>query len=235
MNVLKKGVYKNGNKIIKTRKTSERSIRTEAITLRFLRLKNLSSIESKFDFRKLRLIKDFMPGSKNKNLSTKKLNQIVKHMVKLHRVKTHKFGRIGINKTPRQAGDFGRAYSYFCNLLIKNGASLQDINQIKKLNIDFSKLPSAKRKDFSLIHRDLNPNNILTHKNQVNFIDYGSSATWDPALDLAIFLHRNKLSQNKIKSDFVLSKYSELMNDVDIQKRVELYLPLVYISQKIFC
>lgn len=227
------------SKVIKFGKTAEdlRKIRTEYAMMRFFNNKPEYRQKYLFDRKNKVLERDIISG-KPICFNSRNLKKLAQTLVKLHEMKLNKFGRVGIRDSIRKNGTFKDAIIYYADLLSseikKRGDSdnkyLKILNQIKS---KIRNLESSKNKDFSLIHRDLHKGNILIDKQEtIRLIDWGSATVWDPALDLALLINKNKLS--RYHRGVFLKEYLSLTSDKEIYERIKLYIPLVKIADNVF-
>jgi len=225
--------------IKKIPKVSRRELQTEYVIMRLFQNKPYK-LKYSYNYKMGKLIKEKVLGKKISSLSTINLKNIANTLQILHTHKYHKFGRIAIDGFPRQKGNFKSAIIYYTELLKHNldkvNLSNNQLDLIKqKIKLVVSKMDkysSFNNTEFSLIHRDLHKGNILINNGKISLIDWGSAATWDPALDIALFFTKNNIAQNK--QNLFLKEYIKDNKDHEIIDRVRLYIPLTIIANIIF-
>ena len=97
---------------------------------------------------------------------------------------------------------------------IKKG--LEQINQLSVNNAEF-----FERHMFSLLHTDVNENNIIWQAGVPVFIDWEDVTYGDPADEIGYIFAINNASQ--LFKETFLSKYMQLSDDLDIPARVKVY------------
>ena len=99
---------------------------------------------------------------------------------------------------------------------------LQDVilEKVRNSEKDFSK------SSFSLIHYDLNPDNILQEKeNNILFLDWRQALIGDRAMDIAKLFYKNYLSEEQ--KELFFNTYKQEIDDPTIYKRTKIYEPLI--------
>jgi thiamine kinase-like enzyme len=233
--------YMLKNKIIKKfPKVSKRELQTEYAVLRLFKNKKYD-LNYSFDRINNVLIKQKIPGHSISKFTPSNLKNIAKCLKELHSHKYVRFGRIAVDGYNRQKGNYGSSIIYFINLLRSNlnSIAISDQQIINKLNTkldyitkEINNYTSFKQSNFSLIHRDLHKGNIILNKTGIHFIDWGSSATWDPALDVALFFTKNSMSY--LNKKIFLKEYLRDNLDIEIIDRIKLYIPLTIIANIVY-
>lgn len=220
--------------------TKERQVRTERAVVRFLGRKMKLWSGSTYDPVSKIYRRKFVSGSPIGNYNLASIRELAAKLKSYHGLRFRKFGRIAIKGVPRKRGTYLDAVTHYVRLLKgqlvnpvhpqtarKVFTVLDAIESQAKADSSFST-----RDDFSLIHRDLHPLNVVRRKKGIELIDWGSAATWDPALDVALMIAKNDFS--KRKKDIFLRAYCFGSIDNTLTQRVQLYLPLAYFSLALF-
>ena len=114
------------------------------------------------------------------------------------------------------------------------GISGEDIKTIEKVkqrllgSLSESE-ESFQNKSFSLIHYDLNPENIVKTKDgKMVILDWRQASIGDRAMDVAKLFMKSNFSQTQKK--LFLEKYEDTVKDSTIEKRIDVYYPLIRLA-----
>lgn len=229
-------------KIVIKNQASEkpRQVRTERATVRLLGRQMKQWSDSKFDPSTGMFQRKYIEGNPVGRLNAVTIKKLAEKLRKYHSMHFKRFGRIAIRGQPRRLGDFRDAAIYYSKLLESRleaaPFSIARKNKIKELLQFIAKRIAAESSfqgnEFSLIHRDLHPFNIVKSRNRIELIDWGSSATWDPALDIALMFAKNRLRARQ--TNFFMKEYMQKSIDQSLRTRVRIYLPMAYLSLGLF-
>ncbi|MFA5358069.1 MAG: phosphotransferase [Candidatus Izemoplasmatales bacterium] len=243
--VFKPGVFlslHNGKKVIQKDGAilSPRQFKTERTLLRFLSKKPAFGASYEYDYTRKMLFRKAFFGKKTRKFTALELRSTARKIAKLHGIVFPKYGRIGIKDQPRQRGTFNDAFNHYLQLISSNAETnlidSQIRGSIQKIISNSKKIAqrekSLTQSSFSLIHRDLHNNNLIFSKRGPKIIDWGSAATWDPALDIALFYVKNNLPMKRF--EIFMSEYCKHSPDKNIKSRVRLYVPLARLTTVLF-
>jgi thiamine kinase-like enzyme len=106
--------------------------------------------------------------------------------------------------------------------------SFQTLNQAKDIVLEQARdsKQNFDESSFSLIHYDLNPENIFRDKEKnILFLDWRQAVIGDRAMDVAKLFYKNYL--NKEQKELFFKSYEQKMDDLTIRQRAEVYEPLI--------
>jgi len=145
-------------------------------------LKNIAA-KPVFIFKNKFMIYKFLKGKHIFSLDTNNIKLLSKSIKKLHNI-----------KSDMKKHDLKKDLLYYKNIL-KDKNSRPDIKKLKK---SIKKLKNY-NKQFSIVHHDLNPKNVIFYKNSVKFIDWEYVGINDIYFDLATICVEYKLSNKESK------------------------------------
>lgn len=186
------------------------------------------------------LFEEKIEGNFIENFDKTAINQLAETLSKIHSIELNAYGK------PLTKRKKGTQKDYFDSELEKLHVKLdflsglgqsevlslieQSIDKIEKETKD--KFESFNASDFTLIHFDLNRNNILrsNDNSKIIIIDWELASAGDSAMDIAkMFLKLN--FNEKQKSDFLLEYEKNILKIDDyFEDRLEAYCPLVLIN-----
>jgi len=162
--------------------------------------KNIAAEPLLLDEKNQFMICDFLKGKHKKTLKSKEIQLLAKNIKKLHKIKS-------IEKEYDLKKD-----------LKQYKKNLKDEDANKSIEICKKELRRLKKykKELVTTHHDLNPKNILFHKNTIKFIDWEYVGVNDKFFDLATVCFEFNLN---IKEERILLKfYQKSVNKKDIKK-----------------
>jgi len=152
------------------------------------------------DKKKQFMICDFLKGSHKEKINKKEIKLLAKNIKKLHKIKSNEKEY----ELKRDLKDYKKN--------LKNSKAKVSISICKK---ELKKLKKYK-KELVTTHHDLNPKNILFHKNTIKFIDWEYVGVNDKFFDLATVCYEFTLNTKEEK--ILLKAYQKSVHKKDIQK-----------------
>ncbi|RXJ89025.1 choline kinase [Arcobacter sp. CECT 8983] len=152
------------------------------------------------DSNKTFMVCEYLKGKHKKSINIQEIKRLAKMIKKIHRIKSN-INSYDLKKTLNH---------YKKNLNTKEAR--------KSISICKKELKNLKKYKKTLVttHHDLNPRNILFHKNSIKFIDWEYAGVNDSFFDLATLCFEYKL--NKKEQNILLKSYQKTANKIDIQK-----------------
>ncbi|MFH1192218.1 MAG: phosphotransferase [bacterium] len=211
----------------------------ENVALRLLRLRNSAEAPRSKGFLKSAtiLFEEKIEGNQIENFNKTTIEQLAKTLAKIHSVELNAYGKPLTKRTK------GTKIDYLSDLVDKlrielpllpnNSEIILSIEQaIDKIEKEAEKNSEAFQDNkFTLIHFDLNNNNILRSKDdKIVIIDWEQASAGDNAMDIAkLFL---KLNFNGEQKKEFLVEYEKNLSKKDayFQDRLEVFEPLVLIN-----
>ncbi|ADG93671.1 Choline/ethanolamine kinase [Arcobacter nitrofigilis DSM 7299] len=146
------------------------------------------------------MVCEFLKGKHKESLNAQEIKHLAKMVKKLHSIKS--------NVNPY---DFKKPLNYY-----KKNLNTKEAR--KSISICKQELKILKKYKKTLVttHHDLNPRNILFHKNCIKFIDWEYAGVNDSFFDLATLCFEFTL--NKKEEKILLKSYQKRTNKMDIQK-----------------
>jgi len=146
------------------------------------------------------MVCDFLKGTHKEKINKKEINLLAKNIKKLHKIKSKE-----------------KEYNLKVDLknykkTLNNPEAQTSINICKK---ELKKLKKYK-KELVTTHHDLNPKNILFHKNTIKFIDWEYVGVNDKFFDLATVCFEFALNTKEEK--ILLKAYQTSVHKKDIKK-----------------
>ena len=146
------------------------------------------------------MVCDFLKGKHKKTINKKEIQLLAKNIKKLHKIKSNE-----------KEYDLKKDLKNYKNIL-NNPEAQTSINICKK---ELKKLKKYK-KELVTTHHDLNPKNILFHKNTIKFIDWEYVGVNDKFFDLATICFEFGL--NKKEEKILLKSYQKKIDEKDMEK-----------------
>lgn len=182
------------------------------------------------------LITERIHGEKISELQESDIKEIAALMAFLHKPT---FRRFGLPLKRRQEGNqldrINQQIDFLSGWLEEMSKVIElsefDFNVLRRmLDAVISKINSEKIKlqdnTFSLIHYDLNPNNIIrSYQGNILFLDWRQAFIGDRAADVAKFFYKNYL--NNEQKDVFWEEYLQSIDDETIKERAAIYDLLV--------
>lgn len=141
-----------------------------------------------YDAENYLIISDFLDGEHKKKLTPRDMRTLASTLRKLHKIKIR-------TKRYRLKNDFKPKHT-------------KALTALKKLQNE--------PKEFVLTHHDLNPRNILFHKNRVKFIDWEYTGINDRYFDLATIAAEFKLTPKEER--YFLRSYFKNSTKINLKK-----------------
>ena len=162
--------------------------------------KNIAAQPLLLDEKKQFMICDFLKGKHKKTINKKEIQLLAKNIRKMHKIKTYE-----------------KEYDLKKDLKLYK-KNLKDEQAKKSINICKKELKRLKKhkKELVTTHHDLNPKNILFHKNTIKFIDWEYVGVNDKFFDLATICFEFGLKTKEEK--FLLKSYQKKINKKDMEK-----------------
>jgi len=162
--------------------------------------KNIAAQPLLLDKKNQFMICDFLKGKHKKTICKKEIQLLAKNIKKLHKIKS-------IEKEYNIKKD-----------LKQYKKNLKDEDANKSIQICKKELRRLKKykKELVTTHHDLNPKNILFHKNTIKFIDWEYVGVNDKFFDLATVCFEFALNRKEEK--VLLKSYQKNVNKKDIKK-----------------
>ncbi|MBU4455496.1 phosphotransferase, partial [Patescibacteria group bacterium] len=218
---------------------SERA-KHENAALRLLRVRNFKVAPRSMGYLKSAaiLFEEKIEGSPIENFDKITINQLAETMAKIHSIELNAYGKpLTQRRKGTQMDCLNDALEKLCkdlSLLLNPPEIISLVEQaVNKTENEAKKKPDAfQNNNFTLIHFDLNCNNILRSKNsdKIILIDWEQASVGDNAMDIAkLFL---KLNFNEEQKNEFFIEYEKKLSKKDeyFQNRLEIYEPLVLIN-----
>lgn len=216
---------------------SERAKRENA-TLRLLRMRDSKEAPHLMGFLKSAniLFEGKIEGNHIDNFDKIAISQLVETMAKIHSIELNAYGK---PLSRRKKGTQIDCLDDGIETLRKSLSSLKNPPEIISLidqAINKAENKAKEKQDafqdakFTLIHFDLNRNNILRSNNKIIIIDWEQASAGDNAMDIAkLFLKLNFNEEQK--KEFLIEYMGKLSKrDKYFQDRMNIYKPLVLIN-----
>lgn len=146
------------------------------------------------------MVCEFLKGKHKKSINVQEIKHLTKTIKKLHNIKSNV-----------KSYDLKKVLNDY-KIILNTKEAQKSVNICKK---ELKKLKKNK-KTLVTTHHDLNPRNILFHKNSVKFIDWEYAGVNDSFFDLATLCFEYKL--NKKEQNILLKSYQKRANKIDIKK-----------------
>lgn len=159
--------------------------------------KNIASKPLYINKEKSFMITEFLKGSHKEMLKLEELKNLIKNLKKLHKI-----------KTTEKVYDLKKDFKNYEKILKDKESKKLIKDSLKKLN----KIKNFK-KSYVTTHHDLNPKNIIFHKNSIKFIDWEYVGVNNCFFDLATICVEFKLS--KKMQTYLLKKYLKKVRKED--------------------
>ncbi|NVJ53836.1 MAG: phosphotransferase [Campylobacteraceae bacterium] len=162
--------------------------------------KNIAAKPILLDKDKTFMVCEFLKGKHKKRINAKEIKHLAKMIKKLHSIKSNV-----------KSYDLKKTLNHYKK-------SLNTKKARKSISICKKELKNLKKHKKRLVttHHDLNPRNILFHKNSIKFIDWEYTGVNDSFFDLASLCFEYKLNKKEQKT--LLRSYQKSANKIDIQK-----------------
>ncbi len=232
------GDEKNLAKVWKYPKRDKNRFQNESITLRLLRLKKttiapeiLGSLKSSTI-----LFEENIKGVNVEHFDKNNINKLADSISTFHSMEFNSYGK---PFSKRKKGDKLDCLNHEINILnnsielLQNSDSLNIINSIKNVILKSKKKAEENRDDFkdnsfTLIHFDLNQNNILKSldSNKIIIIDWEQATAGDNAMDIAKMFMKLNFNENQ-RTQFISRYKYNLPSEYGLESRIKAYNPLV--------
>ncbi|MFH1662072.1 MAG: phosphotransferase [Candidatus Falkowbacteria bacterium] len=227
-------------KVWKNPKDNINRAKHENVALRLLRIRNSEEAPKSMGYLKSKtiLFEEKIEGAQIKNFDKTTIKQLAETIAKVHSVELNSYGK---PLTKREKGTKMDFLNGELEKLRKNLSLLHDSSEItsvieqaiNKIENEAKKNPNAfQNNNFTLIHFDLNKNNILRedNSNKLILIDWEQASAGDNAMDVAkLFLKLN--FDDEQKKDFIVEYEKKLpKKDEYFQDRLNIHGPLVLIN-----
>lgn len=212
----------------------------ENVALRLLRMRNFKEAPRMMGYLKSAtiLFEEKIEGDPIEKFDENTINQLAATLAKIHSIELNAYGK---PLAQRKKGSHMDFFNDEIEKLRQNSSLLSDpsdmissIRQaINKTKNEAEKEPNAfQNNNFTLIHFDLNCNNILRSKNsdKIILIDWEQASAGDNAMDIAkLFL---KLNFDEEQKKCFFSEYEKKLAKEDkfLFNRIKAYEPLVLIN-----
>lgn len=212
----------------------------ENVILRFLRIRGFKEAPRVHGYISSRniLFEEKIEGRPIKNFDERDILNLAEILAKLHSIKLDSYGK------PLEKRELGTRMDclYYGINTLRNLALTQEgdsktiaevKNLLDKITTEAEQVTEAFSKNiFTLIHFDLNPNNILRSDENMGIIlvDWEQASVGDNAMDIAKFFLKCEL--NSKQRIMFLKKYESclLETDPDFNQRLRIYEPLVLVN-----
>jgi thiamine kinase-like enzyme len=227
-------------KVWKNPKDDSGRAKHENAALRLLRMRNSKEAPRSIGYLKSAtiLFEEKIEGSPIKNFDKITIDQLAEAIAKIHSIKLKAYGK------PLSRRRKGTQMSYLNGELEKLRENLsfltdspetislvkQSINKIE--NEAKGKPDAFQGNNFTLIHFDLNRNNILrsNDSNQIILIDWEQASAGDNAMNIAKLFLKLNFNEEQKKEFFVEYEKKLSKKDGYFKDRLEVYEPLVLVN-----
>lgn len=189
-----------------------------------------------FDRNNRILVEDFVEGSPLTTITKDMLSELAKALIDIHKIRRPGFGSIEKESRGTQKDclieninkcqiNFRKLRGHFAKLGLTKGPffsfllkAIKEIEKRKSQTLEF-----FGGNDFSLLHMDLVPSNIIIRNGKAVLVDWGEARSGDVAQEIANFFNINRLTKENCQ--FFLKEYAG-PKSLQIQRRISVYRPL---------
>ncbi|MFA6422801.1 MAG: phosphotransferase [Candidatus Buchananbacteria bacterium] len=217
------------------RQDSERADH-ENVVLRLLRMRKSREIPQSKGFLKSAtiLFEEKIEGKHIENFDRITINQLAETLTKIHSIKLNAYGKPLTKRKKGTKLDYLNSELDRLRVACSSVTKQSEITSSIKMVINETESEAKKKAEafqdnnFTLIHFDLNSNNILrSADNRIVIIDWEQASAGDNAMDIAkLFL---KLNFNEEQKKYFITKYEKGISKKDsyFRDRLEIFEPLV--------
>jgi len=211
----------------------------ENVALRLLRKRNLNEIPKSKGFLKSAavLFEEKIEGRPIETFDKITIEQLAEALAKIHSIELHAYGRPLTKRIRGSKEDYLNDELDRLHAALSLSSEQPEITASIKQVLEIIKEEAAQQieafqnNDFTLIHFDLNKNNILrSTDNKIVIVGWEQASAGDSAMDIAkLFL---KLNFNEEQKKEFLVEYRKRLfrKDKGFQKRLEIFEPLVLVN-----
>ncbi len=211
----------------------------ENTALRLLRMQEWAGAPKVFGYLNSAgvLIEEKIDGEKIEIFDEHCIRLLARALSKIHSIRLNKYGKpLSHRKSGSQADNLSENINELTKKIGTNTTTSTDptITDILKKALNKIKIESQEKNkhfqdaNFTLVHFDLNKNNILLkkHTDEIIIIDWEQASAGDNAMDIAkMFL---KLNFNQQQKECFLNEYRS--NDTHLAERIKVYETIVLIN-----
>lgn len=223
-------------KVWKNPKNDSGRAKCENVALRLLRLRNSKEAPHSMGYLKSAtiLFEEKIEGSPIESFDKNTIDQLAETLAKIHSIELNAYGKPLTRRTKGTKMDFlGDEFDRLRTASSSSPKLAETISSVEraidKAENEAKKKPEAfQDNNFTLIHFDLNINNILRSTDgRIVIIDWEQASAGDSAMDIAkLFLKLN--FNNEQKKDFLVEYGKKLSKKDDyFESRLEIFEPLV--------